>query len=136
MYVCILIRVALEDIFNHAPCSKYFTGAVLIDIQRRLRELFDVFNGTNKHYRPAGRFTHISKADPFLHRDEAVEMKWNVTRAGCQDWSLAFSYWSRGKLNQDTDGTGTKILLETVKIKPGALVYLNSGNFDSWIKSR
>ena len=128
--------MALEDLFNQAPCSKFFSGAVLIEVQRRLRELFDVFIGKNKHYCPIGRFAHTSKQDPFLYRDEAVERKWKVTRTGLQDWTLAFAYWSRGKLNQESDGTGTKVLLETVKIKPGALVYLNSHNFDSWIKSR
>ena len=129
-------RVALEDIFNHAPCSKFFSGEVLLEVQGRLRELFDVFVGNNKAYRPVAAYTHICKPDPFVHRDESVELQWKVSRPGHQDWNLVFAYWSRGKLNKESDGLGSKILLETVKVKPGALVYLNQDGFDSWIKSR
>lgn len=138
---------ALKAIFNDAPSQKYFYGEQLLEVQERLLLLFDIFNGDKVQPVPEEGFIGYRKSPPDIpiHRDERVEVMWTISRVGLPDWQVAWNYFSRARLKKQNPNEMEEenLVLESTRVKPGTIVYLNNPEdvsdlnaIDQWFFSR
>lgn len=136
-------REALKMSFNCAPCSKFFSGSALLQVQSLLQRLYQIFeDGDNvsfddedfKKFATFSRYSSFPEHNksafksemgrcPIYHQDEHLEMTWVIKRPNYGDWTIVWTYLSRARLPKNAKIVqDNPIVLESTRISVGTVV--------------
>ena len=132
-------------LFNCAPCTKYFSGEVLLRVHTALREFYELCESkdpaalTMEHmkkfhsFSKYSSFTELNKSElkytetPIYHQDEHLELIWRIKRPNMGDMDIIWTYFSRARLpKKPALVADNPVVLESTRIKSKTVVRLKN----------